>query len=78
MQDEKINAMNTFGLRSLEEAEYFVHSGELNNNAYKADKGGINILRKNGEVVDAAEASDNYNLSALTSTVTKYFATYWK
>ena len=78
LQDEKINAMNTFGLRSLEEAEYFVHSGELNNNAYKADKGGINILRKNGEVVDAAEASDNYNLSALTSTVTKYFATYCK
>jgi len=78
LQKEKINAMNRFGLRSIEEAEYFIHSGELANNAYKSDKEGILILRKNGEVVDAAEASDNYNLSALSETVTKYFSTYWK
>ena len=78
LEEEKIKAMNRFGLRNIEEASYFIHSGELANNAYKDDKEGILILRKNGETVDAAKASDNYNLGALTQTVTKYFTTYWK
>ncbi len=78
LKEEKIKAMNRFGLRNIEEASYFIHSGELANNAYKDDKEGILILRKNGETVDAAKASDNYNLGALTQTVTKYFTTYWK
>ena len=78
LEEEKIKAMNRFGLRNIEEASYFIHSGELANNAYKDDKEGILILRKNGDIVDAAKASDNYNLGALTQTVTKYFTTYWK
>ncbi len=78
LDEEKIKAMNRFGLRNMEEASYFIHSGELANNAYKDDKEGILILRKNGDIVDAAKASDNYNLGALTQTVTKYFTTYWK
>lgn len=78
LKEEKIKAMNRFGLRNIEEASYFIHSGELANNAYKDDKEGILIIRKNGETVDAAKASDNYNLGALTQTVTKYFTTYWK
>lgn len=61
---------------SPEEAEYFVYSEKLSNNAYNLKKQNINILLKSGEVVDASIASDNYNLEALSTTVTKYFICY--
>jgi hypothetical protein len=57
---------------------HFVKTGELENNAYRTDGGGIRILRKNGEVVDVADASDNYNLSSLMDTVKKHYVTFWE
>lgn len=59
-----------------EETEYFIYSEKLSNNAYNLTKQNIKILLKSGEVVDASVASDNYNLEALSSTVTKYFLCY--
>lgn len=63
---------------NLSEADtsYFVFSDALTNNAYNLKKQNINILLKTGEVVDASIASDNYNLGALSTTVTKYFICY--
>jgi len=58
---------------SPEEAGYFVFSGEVKNNAYKNDENNINILFKNGNLVDITSASDNLNISSLSQTVTKYF-----
>ncbi len=59
-----------------DEANYFVYSDDLSNSAYNLTKQNIKILMKSGEVVDASVASDNYNLEALSTTVTKYFLCY--
>jgi uncharacterized protein len=58
---------------SFEETGYFVFTGEVKNNAYKSNENNINILFKNGQLKDIAEASDNLNISSLSKTVTKYF-----
>lgn len=63
---------------SDEEGNYFVYSDKLSNSAYNLKKENIEILLKNGEVVDASKASDNYNLEALAKTVTKYYLCYPK
>lgn len=61
-----------------EEVNYFVYTDQLSNSAYNLKKENIEILMKNGEVLDASKASDNYNLEALARTVVKYFLCYPK
>lgn len=61
---------------SLEETGYFVFSNHMENHAYNPALDSINILYKNGEVVDITEASDNLNIQALTQTVRKYYLCY--
>ncbi len=61
---------------TLEEANYFVHTSKLVNNAYNQEKQTINLLMKNGNTIDLTEASDNLNISALTKPVEKYFICY--
>jgi HD superfamily phosphohydrolase len=56
-----------------EEVDYFVYSDILTNKAYNQDKQNINLLMKNGSIVDLTEASDNLNISALAQPVEKYF-----
>ncbi|NND94798.1 MAG: HD domain-containing protein [Flavobacteriales bacterium] len=56
-----------------EEAKYFVMSGKLVNSAYDQDEENIRIKYKDGSLKDVAEASDNFNLSALSRPVEKYF-----
>lgn len=72
----KLKAMEKYQLNDIEDANYFVNTGRLENHAYKAETGGINILRKDGSLVDVAKLSDNYNLNALSETVVKYFLTF--
>lgn len=60
------------------EASYFVFEGEIANLAYKKEKDNINILHKNGKVNDVVKVSDQFNLKALTNTVTKYYMCYPK
>jgi hypothetical protein len=43
------------------------------NTAYSPEGFNIKILYRNGQVLDIAEASDQYNISALAKPVTKYF-----
>jgi HD superfamily phosphohydrolase len=56
-----------------EEVDYFVYSDILTNKAYNQDKQNINLLMKNGEIIDLTKASDNLNISALAQPVEKYF-----
>jgi HD superfamily phosphohydrolase len=63
---------------SVEEASYFVYSDSVMNKAYSPDGFTIKVLFRNGEVKDIADASDQYNISALTKPVTKYFLCYPK
>lgn len=60
------------------EAEYFVFTGEISNQAYQHDVQQINILRKTGKIVDIVKASDQLNLKALSNPVTKYYICYPK
>ena len=63
---------------SDEEASYFVFQGKLENKAYDRYEQNINILKKNGKIVDVAELSDHLNLNALSKTVVKYYICYPK
>lgn len=60
----------------INETDYFVFATNLVNNAYNQEKQNINLLMKNGKVVDITEASDNLNISALSQPVEKYIFCY--
>ncbi|MEC3908065.1 HD domain-containing protein [Tamlana sp. 2201CG12-4] len=55
------------------EAEYFVFSGSISNQAYQLKTTRINILHKSGKIEDIIRASDQLNLKALSKPVTKYY-----
>ncbi|MBC9811509.1 HD domain-containing protein [Crocinitomicaceae bacterium CZZ-1] len=61
---------------SEEETVYYLHSSRLVNNAYNQEKQTINLLMKNGEIINLTDASDNLNISALTKPVEKFFICY--
>ena len=63
---------------SVAEADYFVFTDSVKNRAYSIDNFNIKILFKNGELKDITLASDQYNIEALTKSVTKYFLCYPK
>src|ERR1035437_6110709 len=58
------------------EVNYFVFSGNVTNDAYRGDKTGINILFKDGTVLDIDKASDLLNIAVLEKTVKKYYLCY--
>jgi hypothetical protein len=60
------------------ETGYFIFAGTIENQAYDQQHQNINILRKNGKLVDVAKASDQLNLKALSKKVTKYYVCYPK
>jgi uncharacterized protein len=75
--DERITAerkrvQDQYGLAN-DEVDYFVYSDILTNKAYNQDKQNINLLMKNGDIIDLTKASDNLNISALAQPVEKYF-----
>lgn len=61
-----------------EDAQYFVFSDVIQNNAYNPKKDRISILYKNKITKDIAEASDQLNISSLSTPVTKHFICYPK
>lgn len=73
----KNRIIEKFHLNAVELPYFFVED-EISNMAYASDQLSINILMKNGQICDIAEASDTLNISALSSTVKKYFICYPK
>ncbi len=63
---------------SENEIEYFVFSDTVVNNTYSIDKSNINILMKNGNIIDITSASDQFNSTSLEKTITKHFFCYPK
>jgi len=61
-----------------DEANYFVFTGEIANNAYNTSDDRIKILLKNGDIVDITEASDMLDQNVLAKTVIKHFLCYPK
>lgn len=54
---------------------YFFEENTLVNSAYEQFKQ-IKIVKRNGDVIDLTEASDNYNITALSAPVEKHFLCY--
>ncbi|MBC7615793.1 MAG: HD domain-containing protein [Pedobacter sp.] len=67
-------ALNLFG----DDISYFVFTDSIRNRAYNAGNSNINILMKNGALVDITKASDLSNLASLDRTVKKYILCYTK
>lgn len=65
------NVQSYFQLEE-DEAHYFVKRDTVSNSAYVEGKS-INILRKNGEVVDVADATDLPNIKAMSKIVKKHY-----
>jgi HD superfamily phosphohydrolase len=63
---------------SEKDVEYFVFSGVVTNDAYRADKIRINVLFKDGTVSDIADASDQLSIDVLAKTVKKHYLCYPK
>jgi HD superfamily phosphohydrolase len=49
------------------EVEFLVINDQVSNHVYNEDNSNINILMKNNEIVDLAEASDHFNIKALNN-----------
>jgi len=64
--------MDSYGMNRAEAASIIINE-EVANNAYNSAYDSINVLFKNGEVKDIADASDNLNIQTLASPVRKYF-----
>ncbi len=61
---------------SEDEASWFVIADKLTNKAYNSERDQIQILMNNGETVPLPEASDNFNITALSKPVVKYALCY--
>ena len=72
-----INKLIKISEISEEEANYFVFSGKISNQAYNKNQP-IKIASKNGTIEDIVNASDQLNLQALSKPVNKYFLCYPK
>ena len=57
----------------LDEASYFVFTGSISNLAYNQSKENIQLLKKDGSLIDVAQASDQLHIKALSEQVVKYF-----
>ncbi|MCZ4318980.1 HD domain-containing protein [Aequorivita viscosa] len=77
INEKRKQLADTFNI-TLEEASYFVFTGKLENQAYSMEKDTINLLKKNGKIIEVAKASDQLNLEALSTSVVKYYLCYPK
>jgi len=77
LQSLKEKLQKKFSL-TQEQIKYFLLEGVVANNAYNPLEGNINILQKNGTLVDIAETSDILQLSILSKTIEKHYLSYPK
>lgn len=74
----KANIVKHFNLDRQSDANYFLFSDTISNNAYNPSDERIKILYDNNTLIDIAEASDMLNLSVLGKTVRKHYLCYPK
>jgi hypothetical protein len=60
------------------DASYFLGDQTVSTDTYSPADDNINILLKNGEIQDIADASDMLNITVLTKQVEKHFFCYHK
>ena len=76
--DQKIKKIKEKYNFSEAESNYFVFTNFISNNAYNPQIDTINIIDKDSNLIDIAEAADQLNISALSKPVKKYFLCYPK
>lgn len=72
VEEEAIKISKKFHL-TKDEAYYFIAFGTLSNAAYELKSSKINVVMKNGDIVDIALASDLPNIKAMSKIVKKYY-----
>ncbi len=77
VKEHKDKVMKRYNITAME-AEYFVFTGQVSNQAYEIKSQNINILCKSGKIQDIVKASDQLNIKALSKPVTKYYICYPK
>lgn len=77
LEKHRQNLIDAYNI-SQAEADYFVFTGSISNQAYQLKHQNINILYKSGKIEDIVKASDQLNLKALSKPVTKYYICYPK
>jgi hypothetical protein len=75
--DMKESVQKKFNI-SNDEIDYFFIYDKVSNQAYNSIRNQIHILYKDGSLKETAEASDQLNLKALSTTVVKHFICYPK
>lgn len=87
LQDEEISASKIENLKlelaekltiSRDEMDYLVISNKITSYLYNPKLATIKILEKSGQVLDFAEASDQWSSIAMQKAVTKYYCCYPK
>lgn len=63
---------------SVQEADYFIHTGTLSNKTYSSEGDALKIGLKDGSLKDLSETSEIYNVSWDNKPQVKYFITYLK
>jgi len=76
--EREIDTVKHYYKISKHESEYFIFSDKVSNSTYDIKKENINILMKNGDVIDITSASGQFNIEALKKTINKYFLCYPK
>jgi len=75
IQKKKKRLQKKYNLEK-KELDYFIFSNQVINKIYDKSKSNINILMKNGEVIDLTSASDQFKINDLNKVVVKYFLCY--
>ena len=71
----KIKVSELFNI-SYDEADNYVITGKVENNAYKKGSDSIYLLKKNGEVQDIAFSPDQQSITAISEAMKKYYLIY--
>jgi hypothetical protein len=61
-----------------QDLHYFLETGSIVNNAYNSNSDKINIVLKDGRVMDIAEAADTLNIKVLSTPVQKHYLSFPK
>ena len=77
IQKIKNKAIERYNIKP-ENCKHLVFTNKIDNKAYNPKKDKINLLYKDGSIIDIAEAADQLNISVLAQTVTKHFLCYPK
>lgn len=77
IQSERDRVIQEYNLKK-DEIDYFVLNGTLVNNAYDTRNDKINILLKNGKVLDIADAADTLNIKSISGPIEKYYLSFPK